>query len=195
MKGRRPTQREKTSRAYRAYIDLLDTAEWFRRKLRGQLETFDLTLQGFRLMEMMYREGSINLMDAARRLGCTRQNMDPLLERLAQRGWVERVALIHAPADIPETRLPKARRGIERTGWRTAMARLTPLGEKLIGVVLPKHAKAVKAFMRALDGRQQETLSEICRKLREGDALKFCQEMMFLDAEEESPLSTSLQSS
>jgi hypothetical protein len=193
MKGRRPTQKEKTTRAYRAYIDLLDTAEWFRRRLRGQLETFDLTLQGFRLMEMMYREGSINLVEAAGRLGCTRQNMDPLLERLAERGWVEEVVLLHPPADVPETRLPKARRGKERTGCRTATAKLTPLGEKLIGVVLPKHVKAVKAFMRALDGRQQETLSEICRKLREGDAVKFCQEMMFVD-EEESPVETSLQS-
>jgi hypothetical protein len=49
-------QRGKTKRAFRAYQDVLDTAEWFRRKLRDQLETFGLTLWEFRLLELIYRE-------------------------------------------------------------------------------------------------------------------------------------------
>jgi len=41
----------------------------------------------------------------------------------------------------------------------------------------------VKALMRAIDGRQQETLSQICRRLRAGDALKFVKEIMMEDEE------------
>lgn len=141
-------------------------------------------MQGFRLLEMMYREGSVHLMQAAKRLGCSRANMEPLLARLEARGWVRREIVRLPPADIPETRLKKMQRGRKRKGARSAVARLTPLGKKLMGVVLPKHAKAVKAFMRALDGREQESLSRICRKLREGDVVRFWREMRRLDEEE-----------
>jgi DNA-binding MarR family transcriptional regulator len=184
MARQRPTQREKTTRAYRAYIDVLDTADWLQRRLWGQLVTFDLTMHGFRLLEMMYREGSVTLAEAAKKMGCSRQNMDALMDRLAERRWVEREIVRLAPAFIPETRLKKSQRGEKRKGARSAIARLSPLGEQLIGVVLPKHAKAVKAFMRALDGREQETLSRLCRKLREGDVVKFWREMRYLDEEE-----------
>jgi|ERR1039458_4538835 hypothetical protein len=53
----RPTQKEKTQRAFRGYLDLIDTAEWMLGRMRGQLESFDLTM-GFRLLEMLYREGA-----------------------------------------------------------------------------------------------------------------------------------------
>jgi hypothetical protein len=45
------------------------------------------------------------------------------------------------------------------------------------------HAKVVKAEMKVLDGRQQETLSRTCVKLREGDAVKFLKELMILRGE------------
>jgi hypothetical protein len=35
-----------------------------------------------------------------------------------------------------------------------------------------------------LDGRQQETLGELCRKLREGDVVRFISEMEHEDEEE-----------
>jgi DNA-binding MarR family transcriptional regulator len=184
MARRRPNQREKTVRAFRAYVDLVDTADWMRLKLRGQLETFDLTMQGFRLLEMMYREGHINLAEAAKELGCTRQNMEPLVGRLEERGWVKREIVRLKPGGTPETRLMKSRRGENRKGARSAIERLTPLGEKLMRVVLPKHIKVVKAFMRALDAREKDSLSRICRKLREGDVVGFWTEMRYLDREE-----------
>jgi hypothetical protein len=37
--------------------------------------------------------------------------------------------------------------------------------------------------MKVLDGRQQETLSRLCIKLREGDAVKFLKELMLLRCE------------
>jgi hypothetical protein len=49
---------------------------------------------------------------------------------------------------------------------------LTESGEKFMHVVFPRHAKLVFAFFRALDMREQESLSRNCRKLREGDVAK-----------------------
>ena len=37
--------------------------------------------------------------------------------------------------------------------------------------------------MRALEGRDQESLSKMCRKLREGDVVKFVSEIMHEDVE------------
>ncbi len=55
------TQKEKTLLAFRAYLDLLDTAEWLRGYMRAPLESFDLTMGGFRLLELLYREGALTI--------------------------------------------------------------------------------------------------------------------------------------
>jgi hypothetical protein len=65
------------------------------------------------------------------------------------------------------------------------VAKLTPEGENLIGCVLPKQSKLVKSLMRALDGREQQTLSRLCRKLRERDVLRFVKEIMHRDSDED----------
>ena len=176
-KGHRPTQREKTQRSFRAYVELLDAAEYMKGKLRWQLESFDLTMQGFRLLEMLYREGPVTVPDAAEKRGCKRQNMDAIVARLEERGWIERAVVRRPPAAIKEGDLPKAMRGKSRAGPRVAMVKLTKLGTKFMGTVFPRHAKTVKAWMRCLDGREQESLSHICQKLREGHFLKFISEI------------------
>jgi hypothetical protein len=53
-----PRHREKTQRAMQAYLDLIDTADWLRGELRVPLESFDLTMGEFRLLEMLNREGA-----------------------------------------------------------------------------------------------------------------------------------------
>jgi DNA-binding MarR family transcriptional regulator len=62
--------------------------------------------------------------------------------------------------------------------------RLTPRGREWIAWIFPKHAKVVKSHMRAIDGREQQTLSRVCRKLREGDIIKFVREITMVDVEE-----------
>ena len=38
--------------------------------------------------------------------------------------------------------------------------------------------------MRALEGREQATLSRLCRKLKEGDMIKFFKEIRMMDEDE-----------
>ena len=47
--------RGKTLRAFRAYLELQLTADWIRKEMRGQLGSFDRTMAGFRVLEMLYR--------------------------------------------------------------------------------------------------------------------------------------------
>lgn len=178
---RRLTQREKTQRAFRVYRELIDTAEWMKAELRGQLECFDLTFPGFRIMELLYREGPMGMGDVARQRECNRQNLDVVVARLEDRGWVRRGLFRLPPVRIKKSRIPKALRGKRRVGRQIAMIQLTRAGEKFMGNLVPKHAKMVKAFMRALQGREQDSLSQLCAKLREGDVVKFVSEIRHLD--------------
>ena len=52
-----------------------------------------------------------------------------------------------------------------------------------MGNVLPNHSKLVKALLRVLNATEQDSLSRLCRKLREGDARKFVAELTHEDAE------------
>ncbi|MGD1211817.1 MAG: hypothetical protein ABR973_10740 [Candidatus Acidiferrales bacterium] len=180
----RVTQKEKTQRAWGAYLDLVDTADWIRRELRGPLDAFGLTMEEFRLLVMLYRDGPLTVSMAAEKRERNRQNMHATIMRVEEFGWARRKVVTLPPVKIKESRLPRARRGRLRTGRRIGIVRLTPLGEKLIGSVLPRQAKVVKALMRALHGREQLTLSRLCRKLREGDVLKFVSEITHEDVEE-----------
>ena len=182
--ARPPTQKEKTQRAFQAYLDLLDTAEWFKAQMRAPLESFDLTMEGFRMLALLYREGALPIADLARRRGCSRQNMDTLLARLEARRWVGRAIVTLPPSEIPENRLPIHRRGRERKGLRVAVAGLTKPGKRFIGEVLPSHSKVVKALMRAITGHQQRTLSKICGQLRRGDFARFVREIRMVEVEE-----------
>jgi chlorite dismutase len=70
-----PSQKEKTLRAFATYLALLDTADWMRSEMSAQLESFDLTMGGFRLFEMLYREGPMSVLAAAEKRHCKRQNL------------------------------------------------------------------------------------------------------------------------
>jgi hypothetical protein len=87
--------------------------------------------------------------------------------------------------DNPRNRALKAKGDTEQRGRRVARMRLTRAGRKFIGDLFPLHAKVVKALMTALDGREEETLSRMCRKLRERDLLKSVREFRYFRAGEE----------
>lgn len=180
----RVTQKERTQRAFRAYLDLIDTADWLKRTMRRPLESFDMTMQDFRLLEMFYREGALTMPDVGRRLGRVRQDVRVIVARLQERGWVGRM-IVALPAVAFERAHVAKGEAEGREGPRVGVVALTKSGKKMIGNVLPSHAKVVKALMVVLDAREQESISKVCRKLRRGDAMKFLTEMRFEDVEED----------
>jgi hypothetical protein len=66
--------------------------------------------------------------------------------------------------------------------WR--LVGLTAVRKKFFREVLPRHSKLVKSLFRALDSREQMSLSRMCRKLREGDVVKFYREITHEDEED-----------
>jgi hypothetical protein len=179
----RPTQKARKLRAFRVYLDLLETAEAVRRVLEGQMATFGMTLEEFRFLEMLYRSGEMDTSEARKQRFCTRQNVLQLTSALAERGLVKRVVIELPPAEIDQRKLAVKLRGVPRRGHRLSKIRLTPAGENFVGQALPRHTKMVLAVLRTLNWHEQETLSRICGKLRDWDAFKLLQELEWEDEE------------
>jgi MarR family transcriptional regulator, 2-MHQ and catechol-resistance regulon repressor len=175
--SRQPTHKERTQRAFRAYLDLLDAAERLKAALRGPIKLVDLTLEGFRLLEMLDREGALPFADVVRRRAKDRESTKDVIARMEKHGWVRRAIVKLPPVEFKQAHLPKSRRDEPREGRRIAVVGLTGSGKRFIGGVLTRYSKIVKAIMQGIGTREQESLSRICRKLREGDVLKFVREI------------------
>jgi MarR family transcriptional regulator, 2-MHQ and catechol-resistance regulon repressor len=178
-----PTQGEKTRRAFRAYVDLIDAAEWLKGELRVPLESFDLTMGEFRVLELLQREGALSIAELGRRRKTKQPNMQVVTARLRERGWLRRRRVRLAPMGNRDLHVRTSERGKPRVGKWAVLVSLSKSGKKFMGNVLPRHSKLVKSLMRVLDAREQDTLSRICRKLVAGDVMKFVREITMEDEE------------
>ena len=183
--AQKPRQKEKTQRAFEAYLELVDAADWIRRELCGPLESFHITMGEFRLLLILRRDGRVTVSRAARERMSHRANLRVTIMTLEKLGWLRREIVTLPPVKMRESHLPKWKRGHPRIGRRVCMVSLTPLGERVLGRVLRMQAKLVKSHMRVLSYRQQATLMQLCRKLREGDIVKYVSELTHKDAEED----------
>jgi len=181
---RKITHRGKTLRAFQAYRDLLDTAAYMEKEMQSQLDAYDITTRTIRILEMLYRKGPMAVRVMASQMKCSRQNIKNILRPLRERGWVALEVWALPPVPKDESRLPEEKRGDKRRGRAIGIVRLAPRGKKFIGTFFPKHAKGGKSRMRALDGREQVTLSRLLQKVREGDLVRFIREMRMYDTED-----------
>jgi DNA-binding MarR family transcriptional regulator len=94
----KPSQKEKTLKAFATYLDLLDTADWMRSEMRAPLESFGLTMGDFRMLELLHREGPMSVPAAAEKRHCRRPNLDVILAHMEERGWVRRKTVTLPPA-------------------------------------------------------------------------------------------------
>ncbi len=180
---RYPTHKEKAKRAFGAYMELLDAAEWMKGELRGPLLVFDLTMGEFRLLELLYREGAQFLPDIARKRRSHPQGIDVIVRRLERRELVRRGIVRLPPVDFERAHLATAMRDERREGKRVTVVGLSKSGKKLMGNALPRHTKVVRALMRALNATEQDSLARLCCKLREGDVVKFVREITHEDVD------------
>jgi len=183
--SRQPTHKEKTERAYRAYRDLLDAEERLKGALRGPLRLSGLTVEGFRLLELLDREGALPLADIVRRRGRNREATYDVIARLAKHGWVLRIFARLPPVEFKRAHLPKAKKDEPRRGRRFSVLGLTAPGKKFIGEVRKRYSTVMKSIMRGINAREMESLSRICRKLREGDAVKFLRELRMMEEDQQ----------
>ncbi len=176
--------KERTERALRGYTELLDAADWLKREVRVPLESFGMTLTEFRLLHVLYHEGAQPVVELARRRGSQWHHVCDMIQQLEKRGWLRRMKAELPPVEFKDAHLAKSKREEKRRGRLLTVVGMTAEGKKSLWQVLSIHAKLVKAMMRALDAREQESLFRICRKLREGNPVRFFAELTHEDEDE-----------
>lgn len=172
-----PTPRERAKRAFGAYMEVLETADWLKGQLHGPLLLYDLSMGDFRLLEMLHREGAMFAPDIARRRRLHKQAVAVIVKRLSRRGFVLRKIVTLPPVEFRRAHLRVSKRDQGREGIRTSVVGLTKTGKRFMSDVLPTHTKMATALMRALDARDQDTLGRLCRKLRAGNPVRYFAEL------------------
>jgi len=111
--------------------------------VRADISRHDLTQTEFAILEVLYHRGPLLLGEVQRRILVSSGGITYLVDRLEQRGLVER-------RDCPGDR-------------RARYAALTAEGEALIGRIFPEHARCIEA---AVGGLTEEEQAEAVRLLR-----------------------------
>jgi DNA-binding MarR family transcriptional regulator len=200
MARRHVNERGKSRRAYAAHLDLLDTADWWRALMSGQLARLGIKMKAFRVLERLYRRGGMYQRELSRTFLCSKQAIAKEIRYLEKWGWVRRVGGRLEPSDAAVTRReaaalisedvsgseawkeradrwgepePKA----SSVGRKVVRLELTEKGMAMMEQVLPVYVKRIKSEMRALDGREQLTLCRLLRKLRRGDPVRWIREL------------------
>jgi DNA-binding MarR family transcriptional regulator len=179
--ARYPSREERTERALRGYTALLNTADWLKAEVQVPLESFGLTVVEFHLLEVLHQEGALPVVDLARRRGSKWHNVAAMIEGMEGRRWLRRAIATLPPVEFECAHLPKSRRDESRRGRRLTVVGITAEGKKFLRQVLSIDAKLVKALMRALEGREQDSLFRICRRLGEGNPVRFFAELTHED--------------
>ena len=179
--ARFPTLEERSERAFRGYMELLEAADWLRAELRLPLELFEVTMGEFRLLYLLHREGALPITEISRRRRSEWNSTVELIGRLEVRGWVRRAVATLPPVEWKRAHLAKSRRDEKRGGRRLTVVGLTAEGKRFMRRLLPRHTKYVRALLGALDAREQDSLFRICRKLRTGNPVRFFAEIMHED--------------
>ncbi len=116
--ARFPTLEERSERAFRGYMELLEAADWLRAELRLPLELFEVTMGEFRLLYLLHREGALPITEISRRRRSEWNSTVELIGRLEGRGWVRRAVATLPPVEWKRAHLAKSRRNEERRGRR-----------------------------------------------------------------------------
>ena len=159
------TQKDKRDRAVAAYNYLVHANETIDLLLENQLRSFGLTPSQYHVLEALLLAGPMSQADLAQRIFRYDSSVHVVLRGLGKHGLV-------------------LRRAHETDGRKIAID-LTPEGRKLIAKLYPLHARLIRARMTVLGKREQEMLLRLCKKLAEGDPVRFVLELMSVDEDEE----------
>lgn len=132
-------------RALKLFVVLTRASNSIHRRLMSTIDLHDLTLTEFGILEALYHKGPLLLGDVQRKILLSSGGVTYTVDRLAEKGLVER-------RECPSDR-------------RARYAALTPKGEALISEIFPEHADRIEETMSVLSAREQTELIEQLRRL------------------------------
>ena len=155
------TQRDKRIRALALYASLERALYSLDELLDNQCMSYGLSRSQYRVLEHLFLFGAMATGALAGRVLFGESTISVVTKNLAKVGLL-------------------VRRGDETDG-RKAIVHLTDVGKSLVGEILPKRAKLLRAKICVLGKHEQEHLARLCRKLAQGDAVIFMMEITIDD--------------
>lgn len=135
---------EKNRRYMEAWLQLIRSYEHFHGQVAALLQERGLTVPQFEVLSTLASANCANQQELADRLRMTKGNLVGLIDRLSDRGWVER-------EQVPGDR-------------RVNRVKITAAGSEFIHMVLPEQAKVVENMFAALNNEDVETLRGLLKK-------------------------------
>ena len=108
-------------------------------------DLYELTLTEFEILEALYHKGPLLLGDVQRKILLSSGGVTYAIDRLAEKGLVERRECA--------------------TDRRARYAALTPKGEAVVAKIFPAIAAHIEETMSVLNGREQDEAIDLLRKL------------------------------
>jgi DNA-binding MarR family transcriptional regulator len=135
---------ERNRRFMEAWLQLIRSYEHFHGRVAALLQSRGLTVAQFEVLSTLAAADCTNQQELADRLQVTKGNLVGLIDRLTERGWVERV-------QVPGDR-------------RVNRVQITEVGKILIHSVLPEQAKVVESMFSTLNDEEIEMLRGLLKK-------------------------------
>lgn len=134
-----------TATALKLWVVLARAAAAVTEVSKADVERHDLTQAEFGILEALHHKGPLLLGEVQKRVLVSSGGITFLVDRLADRGLVERLA---CPSDR-----------------RARYAALTKRGVKLMREIFPAHAAAIREAMAGLGRSEQRQLTELLKTL------------------------------
>lgn len=112
---------------------------------RADAARHDLTLAEFGVLEVLYHKGPMLLGEVQRRILVSSGGITYLVDRLTEKGLVERRPCEH--------------------DRRASYAALTDQGERLIRRIFPEHARVIERALSGLDAEERRVAIDLLRKV------------------------------
>lgn len=136
---------EATRRALQLFIVLARCQNSVSEHARRDIQRHNLGVSEFGVMELLYHKGPTTLGVLAERILITSGSLTYVVDQLAKRGLVQRVA---CPTDR-----------------RVTYAELTDAGRTLLRAIFPDHAEQIRQAVSGLTPEEQETAIALLKKL------------------------------
>jgi len=136
---------QRTDKSMKTIVRIERIRNKFYNKLVNYLSKFNLTINQFKVLEVLYHRGDLNIGSITKLTMGTPGNITVVVKNLKRDGWITSIS-------DPEDK-------------RRSILSITSKGIEVIEKVFPNHAQDLKKSLEVLSDRELDTLYELLNKV------------------------------
>ena len=139
------TYGKRADKSMQTWIQLFRAFNKIRVKESSYIQSFDITMNQFQVLEVLYHRGDLNIGSITKLTMSTPGNITVVVKNLKRDGYLETT--------------------LDNKDKRTSIVSISQKGKELIEKLFPNHAKNFEEYFKVLDNEETDTLFKILRKL------------------------------